>query len=116
MADDLIALRCLAEADPAAISASAYRGGLILMQAVERAEKAEAALAAARADIADLLDWVEDLGGDSSAWKAAARGEQSIAEYLAVNGAALAALVEADGPVKSCKTCRFTMSCCGYST
>jgi hypothetical protein len=40
------------------------------------ANKAEADLAAAQADIADLLDWVEDLGGDSSAWKAAARGEQ----------------------------------------
>jgi hypothetical protein len=44
----------------------------------DRAEKAEADLAAARADISDLLDWVEDLGGDSSAWKAAARGEAPI--------------------------------------
>ena len=39
MTDDLVALRCLAEADPAAISVSAYRGGLF--QAIDRIAELE---------------------------------------------------------------------------
>lgn len=73
-----------------------------------RAEKAEADLAAARAALVEVLDWT---GSDDRDYPehapaiAAARGEQPIAEYLDANGAALAALVETDDPVKKCITC-----------
>jgi hypothetical protein len=85
----------------------------------ERAEKAEADLAAARAALVEVLDWT---GSDDRDYPehahaiAAARGKHPVGEYLDTNGAALAALVESDEPVKSCKTCRFTTSSCGYST
>jgi hypothetical protein len=77
-----------------------------------RAEKAEADLAAAQADIVELLDWVEDLGGDSSAWKAAARGEQPSVDFRAAGKAAAAWIDERPEvlgqiPLKSdvCPTC-----------
>ncbi len=59
MIDELVALRCLAEADPAAISASAYRGGLI--RAIDALE--------VQADhIAELEDVAEKLEAVAEKW------------------------------------------------
>ncbi len=99
MTDDLVALRCLAEADPAAISASAYRGGLIqAIDALEAQAKRIAELEDAEVHLGNLLARIHRDGGHyqaqhgtfravgaaASAWyELVARAEKAEAELAA---------------------------------